>query len=59
MTHEQIDEPDIAPATAPRRDLLRVLAGATIGVVMLVGLAGCGGEGDEEDEEEEEEEDDD
>ena len=36
----------------PRRWVLRVVTGAAVGVVTLVGLVACGGEGDEEEEEE-------
>ena len=51
MTEQHPDGLDLVLSTAPRRRILRSLAGAVVGLVGLVGLAGCGGE-DEEDEEE-------
>jgi hypothetical protein len=54
MNHQPSDEPSLAPGMVPRRWVLRVVTGAAVGVVTLVGLAACGGEGGEGDEEEEE-----
>ena len=57
MTQQQPDGLDLVLSAAPRRRVLRSLAGAALGMAALVGLAGGGG-GDEEEDEEEGEEDD-
>ena len=51
MTDQPRDGLDLLRATAPRRWVLRSLAGAAVGLAALVGLAGCGG-GDEDDDDE-------
>ena len=53
MTNEPFDDSDLAPATVPRRWLLRALTAATVGVGTIVGLTGCGGGGGEGEEDEE------
>lgn len=48
MTYEPLDERNAEAVTTPRRGMLRILAGAALGVVVLLGLAGCGGEEDDD-----------
>jgi hypothetical protein len=43
-----------APATVPRRWVLRALTGAVLGGALLTGLSGCGGEDDDDDEDDDE-----
>lgn len=60
MSTKPVIAPDPEPPSTPRRQVLRSLFGAVVGVAAMIALAACGGEGDEGDEgdEEEEEEDD-
>lgn len=58
MPMEPLTTQDPEPLTRPRRQVLRSLFGAVIGVGALIGLAACGGEGGGEGDDEEEEEDD-
>lgn len=52
MTDEPLAEQSVVAVAAPRRRVLRRLAGAALGVVVLLSLAGCGGEeGETEDDE--------
>ena len=46
---EQLNGLDLVPATSPRRQVLRAVIAAMVGVMVLLGLASCGDEGEEGD----------
>lgn len=50
MPTEPLAATNTEPTPTPRRQVLRSLLGAVVGLGTLIGLAGCGGEDDEEDE---------
>jgi hypothetical protein len=54
VTDGSLESSSLAPRSLSRRWLLRVLPGAAIGLLALLGLTSCGGdEGDEGDEDNE------
>ena len=57
VTEAALKPSSLAAESVSRRWLLRVLPGAAIGLVALLGLTSCGGEGGEGDEGDEEDDD--
>lgn len=53
MSREELSDPNPEPTTTPRRQVLRSLLGAVVGIGALIGLAACGGESGEDEEDEE------